>query len=125
MNKRTDKLEMDEAAATDSNKEWEIICTGIVYRQPVIAPEVPEWRTTFQRLKDEYHDKVGTNIKYPEHLWNVEVEKEVQADEDGDDMLTSKSEKISVKKDEGDDNEVFPLFLIEFSIVNQILIFLL
>ena len=84
MQVRREQLADDEAAASQQNQAWEIRCTGIVYRQPVITPDVPSWKTDFQALQEDYHFKLGRNIGYPEKFWNVEVEQDTPAEGDGE-----------------------------------------
>ena len=55
-----------------------------MYRQPVITPDVPSWKTDFQALQEDYHFKLGRNIGYPEKFWNVEVEQDTPAEGDGE-----------------------------------------
>ena len=85
LRERREQLARDEELAAASNKPWRLVCTGIVYRQPVVTPEIPQWRHDFEEKREEYELKLGRSIHYSKNFWNVEMETTLEAEGGGAD----------------------------------------
>ena len=76
-----------------------------MYRHPVVTKDVPQWRTDFKTLQEEYHWKIGRSIQHSDTFWNVDTQNLDEEEEDEEEEEEEKEEEEEEEEDDDSDSD--------------------